>query len=260
LFIRNTALLTCPETPEIDVTSTHASTSTRHHTMSAFATLRAPVVVKTGKASAFARGSSAALPVRARSPSSRRRYPSGLFSDAARGGLFYRDDARVASRRVVRPSRVVRARSRRRRRPRPRARRLRLRLRRGRTRPSLTSLPSTSLSRSLSRVRRHRARRPPSSARPPSSSPPAAAARCRSRRKRAPRARARTGSPSPVGSPTQSSRARTASCGSAKGAATSTTDRSGSGRRNLAAPRAASGDSRSRRGERCRSRSGRSSA
>lgn len=227
--------------------------------MSAFATLRAPVVVKTGKASAFARGSSAALPVRARSPSSRRRYPSGLFSDA-RGGLFYRDDARVASRRVVRPSRVVRGRSRRRRRPRPRARRLRLRLRRGRTRPSLTSLPSTSLSRSLSRVRRHRARRPPSSARPPSSSPPAAAARCRSRRKRAPRARARTGSPSPVGSPTQSSRARTASCGFARGADTSTTDRSGSGKRSLAAPRAASGDSRSRRGERCRSRSGRSSA
>tara|TARA_B100001142_G_scaffold149574_1_gene150445 strand:+ start:433 stop:873 length:441 start_codon:yes stop_codon:yes gene_type:complete len=99
LFIRNTALLTCPETPEIDVTSTHASTSTRHHTMSAFATLRAPVVVKTGKASAFARGSSAALPVRARSPSSRRRYPSGLFSDAARGGFIAttRASGRVAS-------------------------------------------------------------------------------------------------------------------------------------------------------------------
>lgn len=66
---------------------------------------------------------------------------------------FYRDDARVASRRVVRPSRVVRARSRRRRRPRAR----RLRLRRGRTRPSLTSLPSTPLSLSLSRLQASRA-------------------------------------------------------------------------------------------------------
>ena len=77
--------------------------------MSAFATLRAPVVVKTGKASAFARGSSAALPVRARSPSSRRRYPSGLFSDARWFVLSRRRARRVASRRptIARRPRAV---------------------------------------------------------------------------------------------------------------------------------------------------------